>query len=50
VKDGELWKLWYNLHSEPEDMAQEIDRRLGMQAAGSICHGRFSIPMARSPA
>src|SRR3979411_2052795 len=36
VKDGELWKLWYTLIPKPEDMAKEIDRRLSLQAAGSM--------------
>jgi len=36
VKDGELWKLWYTFIPKPEDMRKEIDRRLGLQAAGSM--------------
>ena len=36
VKDGELWKLWYTFIPCAEDMGQEIDRRLGLQAAGSM--------------
>jgi RimJ/RimL family protein N-acetyltransferase len=36
VKDGELWKLWYTFVPEPEQMSAEIDRRLGLQAAGSM--------------
>ena len=36
VKDGELWRLWYTSIPEPEKMAAEIDRRLGLQAAGSM--------------
>ena len=36
VKDGELWKLWYTFIPGPEEMAKEIDRRLGLQAAGSM--------------
>ena len=36
VKDGELWKLWYTSVPRPEDMAKEIDRRLGLQKAGSM--------------
>jgi RimJ/RimL family protein N-acetyltransferase len=36
VKDGELWKLWYTSIPKPEDMAKEIDRRLGLQAKGSM--------------
>src|ERR671925_668514 len=36
VKDGELWKLWYNFIPKSEDMRKEIDRRLGLQVAGSM--------------
>src|SRR6202049_1902366 len=36
VKDGELWKLWYTFIPRAEDMGKEIDRRLGLQAAGSL--------------
>src|SRR5664279_4359855 len=36
VKDGELWKLWYTFIPKPEAMGKEIDRRLGLQAAGSM--------------
>jgi|SRR5450755_2985460 RimJ/RimL family protein N-acetyltransferase len=36
VKDGELWKLWYTSVPGPDRMAKEIDRRLSLQAAGSM--------------
>jgi len=36
VKDGELWQLWYTLIPRPEDMGKEVDRRLSLQAAGSM--------------
>jgi RimJ/RimL family protein N-acetyltransferase len=36
VNDGELWKLWYTFVPRAEDMRKEIDRRLGLQAAGSM--------------
>jgi RimJ/RimL family protein N-acetyltransferase len=36
VQDGELWKLWYTFVPKPEDMGKEIDRRLGLQKAGSM--------------
>jgi len=36
VKDGELWKLWYTFIPRADDMRKEIDRRLGLQAAGSM--------------
>src|SRR4029453_1426138 len=35
-KDGELWKLWYTFVPTVENMRKEIDRRLGLQAAGSM--------------
>lgn len=36
VKDGELWKLWYTIIPEPEKMRAEIDRRLDLNAKGSM--------------
>jgi N-acetyltransferase len=36
VRDGELWKLWYTAVPSPEGMAAEIDRRLALQAMGSM--------------
>ena len=36
VKDGELWRLWYTAIPSPETMDKEIDRRLGLQKAGSM--------------
>src|ERR1700692_240164 len=36
VKDGELWKLWYTFIPKAEDMRKEIDRRLALQATGSM--------------
>ncbi|MBS0533061.1 MAG: GNAT family N-acetyltransferase [Proteobacteria bacterium] len=36
VKDGELWTLWYTAIPSPEGMEKEIDRRLALQAAGSM--------------
>lgn len=36
VKDGELWNLWYTSVPSPEGMAAEIDRRLKLQAKGSM--------------
>ena len=36
VKDGELWRLWYTAIPSPDGMGQEIDRRLSLQAAGSM--------------
>jgi RimJ/RimL family protein N-acetyltransferase len=36
VREGELWKLWYTSVPSPERMAAEIERRLGLQRAGSM--------------
>ncbi|NKB20910.1 MAG: GNAT family N-acetyltransferase [Alphaproteobacteria bacterium] len=34
--DGELYKLWYTSVPTPDGVAAEIDRRLGLQTAGSM--------------
>lgn len=36
VNDGFLWRLWYTSIPEPKGMKAEIDRRLGLQAAGTM--------------
>jgi N-acetyltransferase len=36
ARDGELWRLWYTTVPAPDAMAAEIDRRLSLQAAGSM--------------
>jgi len=36
VNDGALWTLWYTSIPTPENMRAEIDRRLALQAAGSM--------------
>jgi RimJ/RimL family protein N-acetyltransferase len=36
ARDGELWNLWYTSIPRPEGMRAEIDRRLGLQDAGSL--------------
>ena len=36
VRDGQLWRLWYTAIPSPEGMAAEIERRLGLQAKGSM--------------
>ena len=36
ARDGELWTLWYTSVPEPQNMAQEIERRLALQDAGSM--------------
>ena len=37
VQDGELWNHWYTAIPRPEAMATEIQRRLDLQAKGSMC-------------
>jgi RimJ/RimL family protein N-acetyltransferase len=36
VRDGELWRLWYTAVPSPDGMRAEIERRLGLQAAGAM--------------
>ena len=36
VRDGSLWELWVTSVPAPEGMAAEIERRLKLQAAGSM--------------
>jgi len=36
ARDGEMWKLWYTSVPHPDKMTQEIERRLGLQQAGSM--------------
>ncbi len=36
TKDGELWKLWYTAVPTPDGMLAEINRRLDLQAQGSM--------------
>jgi RimJ/RimL family protein N-acetyltransferase len=36
VRDGELWRLWYTRVPRPEAMSAEIERRLALQASGSM--------------
>jgi RimJ/RimL family protein N-acetyltransferase len=36
ARDGELWKLWYTSVPQADQMAGEIERRLGLQAKGSM--------------
>lgn len=36
ARDGELWNLWYTSVPKPENMAAEIDRRLGLLEAGTM--------------
>lgn len=36
ARDGELWKLWYTSVPAPEEMRDDIDRRLALQEQGSM--------------
>jgi N-acetyltransferase len=36
VMDGELWTLWYTSIPAPDQMTDEIDRRLGLQRQGTM--------------
>lgn len=36
TRDGELWKLWYTSIPSPQGMRAEIERRLGLQRAGTM--------------
>ncbi len=41
---GELHKLWYTSVPAPQDMAAEIDRRLGLQQAGQMLPFATCLP------
>jgi RimJ/RimL family protein N-acetyltransferase len=36
TRDGEIWRLWYTAVPSPESMAAEIERRMSLQASGSM--------------
>lgn len=36
ARDGELWNLWYTSVPAPQAMRADIERRLGLQAKGSM--------------
>lgn len=36
ARDGQLWELWYTAVPSPEGMRAEIERRLALQAAGTM--------------
>jgi RimJ/RimL family protein N-acetyltransferase len=36
TRDGELWRLWYTAIPAPAQMSAEIERRLGLQAKGTM--------------
>ena len=49
VRDGELWKLWYTSAPAPEQMHAEIERRLSLQAAGSMLPFTVIDPLTAQP-
>jgi RimJ/RimL family protein N-acetyltransferase len=48
VQDGELWNLWYTTIPEPGKMRAEIERRLGLQAQGSMLPFAVLDPTGRA--
>ncbi|HEY9218217.1 MAG TPA: GNAT family protein [Phenylobacterium sp.] len=36
VKEGELWRLWYTKVPAPDEMSQEIERRLALRQTGMM--------------
>jgi N-acetyltransferase len=36
VQDGRLWELWYTAVPKPEGVEREVERRLALQAQGSM--------------
>ena len=49
VRDGELWQLWYTVIPKPEQMRQEIQRRLDEQARGTMCPFALIDPVSDTP-
>lgn len=35
-RDGALWELWYTVVPAPDEMAEEVERRLELQRSGSM--------------
>jgi len=48
VRDGELWNLWYTFIPRPEGVRAEIERRLGLQAQGSMVPFAVLDPQGRA--
>ena len=48
VQDGELWQLWYTFIPRPEGMRAEIERRLAVQAQGSMLAFAVLDPAGRA--
>jgi N-acetyltransferase len=49
VKDGELWKPWFQIVVEPSRMRAEIGRRLALLAAGAMLPFTVMSTKARKP-
>ncbi len=51
ASDGELWNLWYTSVPRPENMREEIDRRLALQSEGSMLAftTRLNVPVSGLP-
>ncbi len=47
ARDGELWNLWYTAVPSPEGMRAEIERRLALQARGSMQPFTVRMPSGR---
>jgi RimJ/RimL family protein N-acetyltransferase len=47
VEDGRLWELWYTNVPSPPEMAGEIERRLRLQAEGSMLPFTVIEPASR---
>lgn len=47
ARDGELWKLWYTTVPSPQEMEQEIARRLALQAKGEMLP--FTVLLGAQP-
>jgi RimJ/RimL family protein N-acetyltransferase len=47
ARDGELWNLWYTAVPSPEGMRAEIERRLALQAQGSMQPFTVRMPSGR---
>lgn len=48
ARDGELWRLWYTSVPEPEAVAAEIERRLGLHRAGTMLPFAVIEPSGRA--
>lgn len=48
VRDGDLHRLWYTFVPAPEDVSQEIERRLALRAAGTMLPFCVQTPNGRA--